>query len=67
MADEDLGNLARRIRQEAPGTPEREMWLERLRRKLREGTYEVDAEQLADTLIERLFDRPPDQRNEKDV
>jgi anti-sigma28 factor (negative regulator of flagellin synthesis) len=67
MADEDIVKLARRIRREAAGTPEREVWLQRIREQVRSGTYEVDPEQLADTLIDRLFTPPPDQRNENEV
>lgn len=56
MGDEptafDLGALAHNLRKHAEGTPEREEYLERLRKLVKSGQYRVDAEALAHKLIE---------------
>jgi anti-sigma28 factor (negative regulator of flagellin synthesis) len=59
MADEsdaatpiDLTALAHGLRKQAHGTAEREAHLEKLRRQVQSGEYEVDAEALARKLIE---------------
>jgi anti-sigma28 factor (negative regulator of flagellin synthesis) len=68
MTDEELSKLASRIRLQQEGTPEREAWLERLREEVRAGRYHVDAETLADTLMERVFTRTPRlSQNENEV
>ena len=59
MADEsdasapiDLTALAHQLRKQAHGSPEREAYLEELRRQVKSGKYHVDAEALARKLIE---------------
>ena len=54
----DLAELARRLLREQPGTPEREQWLEEMRRRVKDGTYEVDAQTLAKDLARKAFGRP---------
>jgi len=51
--EQQLSELAHRIRELTDGTPEREAYLERLAAEIREGCYELDAEILAQKLIER--------------
>jgi anti-sigma28 factor (negative regulator of flagellin synthesis) len=74
MADEpappssfDIRALARKLRQEQDGTAEREAYLERLRKQIKAGEYNVDAEALADRLLESAADEIlPNQRPEDD-
>jgi len=64
-ADEQLGDLAQQIRKLTDGTPERELYLERLAADIREGRYKVNADELADKLIEEVFRdhlRPEEQK-----
>jgi anti-sigma28 factor (negative regulator of flagellin synthesis) len=70
---DDLHELARRLREHTDGTPEREAWLESLAEQVRNGTYSVDAQQLAATLLDRAFseispeDDPDDDQNRNPV
>ena len=59
MADEpdpstsiDLGALGDNLRKQTEGSPEREAHIERLRKLVQSGEYEVDAEALARKLID---------------
>ena len=59
MADEpdansamDLGALGHSLRKQTEGTSEREAHIERLRKLVQSGEYEVDADALARKLIE---------------
>jgi anti-sigma28 factor (negative regulator of flagellin synthesis) len=59
MADEpdpstsiDLGALGHNLRKQAEGSPEREAHIERLRKLVQSGEYEVDSEALAQKLID---------------
>jgi flagellar biosynthesis anti-sigma factor FlgM len=59
MADEsgapdpiDLTALAHSLRKQAAGSAEREAFLEELRKQIKSGEYQVDAEALARKLIE---------------
>jgi anti-sigma28 factor (negative regulator of flagellin synthesis) len=61
-ASEDLAELSQRLRREQPGTEEREAWLEEMRRRLADGTYEVNARTLADDLLRKAFRKPPSKR-----
>jgi anti-sigma28 factor (negative regulator of flagellin synthesis) len=64
MADEpdasssafDLRALGRKLREEQDGSAEREAYLERLRRQVKAGEYNVDAEALANKLLESAAD-----------
>ncbi|HYO83101.1 MAG TPA: flagellar biosynthesis anti-sigma factor FlgM [Bryobacteraceae bacterium] len=56
---DDLAEISQRLRREQQGTREREEWLEEMRRKVREGTYQVETEQLADDLLRKAFRKPP--------
>jgi anti-sigma28 factor (negative regulator of flagellin synthesis) len=58
--EEQLADLARRMRELTDGTKEREAWLERLAAEIREGRYEVDADVLAGKLIEEARKRKPE-------
>ena len=53
-AGEDLAEMIRRLREAEDGTPERNAYLERLAVQIREGTYKVDAEELARKLLREL-------------
>jgi anti-sigma28 factor (negative regulator of flagellin synthesis) len=60
MADEsdapapiDLTALAHNLRKQAHGSAEREAYLEKLRKQVKSGEYQVDAEALARKLIEK--------------
>ena len=55
----DLAELARRLRREQPGTQEREQWLEEMRKRVKEGAYEVDSQTLAQDLVRKAFRRKP--------
>lgn len=55
-ASEDLPELLRRLREMEEGSPEREAYLERLATEIREGTYRVDAEELARKLLREFSD-----------
>jgi anti-sigma28 factor (negative regulator of flagellin synthesis) len=50
-----LERLRHKLREESPGSPEREAYLERLAEQIRTGKYEVDTEQLARILTEKLL------------
>jgi len=59
MADEpdpstsiDLGALGHNLRKQTEGSPEREAHIERLRKLVQSGEYEVDAEALAQKLMD---------------
>jgi anti-sigma28 factor (negative regulator of flagellin synthesis) len=54
LSPEQLAELARKLREQSPDTPEREAYLDRLAAEIREGRYEIDTETLARTLIEKL-------------
>ena len=56
VSPEQLAELARRVRELAPDTPEREAYLDRLAEEIRTGRYQVDTEALAKKLIDRLSD-----------
>jgi anti-sigma28 factor (negative regulator of flagellin synthesis) len=72
MADEsgasdpiDLTALAHNLRKHTPGSAEREAFLERLRKQIKSGEYHVDAEALAQKLIENAQDEiAPDHRTD---
>ncbi|MDZ4802191.1 MAG: flagellar biosynthesis anti-sigma factor FlgM [Bryobacteraceae bacterium] len=49
-----LANLARRIREQTAGTPEREAKLAELAARIRSGQYHVDPEKLADSLLREI-------------
>ena len=48
----DLAALGLHLRKASEGTPEREAYLEELRKKVKAGEYHVDAEALARKLLE---------------
>ena len=52
---DQLAELARKLQQEAPGSPEREAFLERLATEIRSGRYEVDTDALARILADKLI------------
>ena len=54
MSREQLAELARKLRQETPDTPEREAFLDRLAEEIRTGRYRVDTEALARKLADKL-------------
>jgi anti-sigma28 factor (negative regulator of flagellin synthesis) len=61
MADEpdapiDLTALAHQLRKHAHGSAEREAYLENLRKQIKSGEYQVDAEALARKLIEKAHE-----------
>jgi anti-sigma28 factor (negative regulator of flagellin synthesis) len=60
LATEDLAALARKLREQTDLTPERAAYLNRLAADIREGKYSVDAEGLADKLIDDLLPDPSD-------
>ena len=66
MAD-DLSALARKLREEKDGSTEREDYLERLRKQVKAGEYNVDPKALADKLLETAASeilpdyRPPEE------
>jgi anti-sigma28 factor (negative regulator of flagellin synthesis) len=75
MADEsnassafDLGALGQKLRQEQDGTAEREAYLDRLRQQIKAGEYQVDAQALADRLLECAANEilPNDQKPDPD-
>jgi len=51
----DLGALGHNLRKQMEGSPEREAHIERLRKLVQSGEYEVDSEALANKLIEDHF------------
>ncbi|HYP04690.1 MAG TPA: flagellar biosynthesis anti-sigma factor FlgM [Bryobacteraceae bacterium] len=53
----DLGALSHNLRKEQEGSPERAAYLEKLRRQIKAGEYEVDADALADKLLESAADQ----------
>jgi anti-sigma28 factor (negative regulator of flagellin synthesis) len=55
-AGEDLAEMMRRLREAEDGTPEREAYLEKLAAQIRDGTYTVDADELARKLLRELTD-----------
>jgi anti-sigma28 factor (negative regulator of flagellin synthesis) len=55
-AGEELAEMMRRIREAEDGTPEREAYLQKLAAQIREGTYKVDADELARKLLRELAD-----------
>ena len=55
-AGEELAEIMRRIREAEDGTPEREAYLQKLAAQIREGTYKVDADELARKLLRELAD-----------
>jgi anti-sigma28 factor (negative regulator of flagellin synthesis) len=62
MADEpnasaiDLRALGHKLRKEQEGSEERIAYLEKLRKQVKSGQYSVDAEALADKLLESAAD-----------
>lgn len=64
MADEpedsaifDLSALAHNLQKQAEGSSEREAFIEKLRKKVQSGEYNVDAEALAKKLLEDAIER----------
>jgi anti-sigma28 factor (negative regulator of flagellin synthesis) len=55
LPHEQLEQLRHKLREESPGSPEREAYLEQLAEQIRTGSCEVDTEQLARILAEKLF------------
>jgi anti-sigma28 factor (negative regulator of flagellin synthesis) len=53
----DLGALGRKLRQEQDGSAERKAYLEKLRKRVKAGEYRVDAEELANKLLETAADQ----------
>ena len=51
---EQLADLARKLREQSDGSPEREALLERLAEEIRSGRYEVDTDTLAQKLMSTL-------------
>jgi anti-sigma28 factor (negative regulator of flagellin synthesis) len=56
LSADQLAELARKVREQAPDTPEREEYLNRLAEQIRTGRYEIDTEVLARKLIDRIDD-----------
>lgn len=48
----DLGALGHNLNKESEGSPEREAYIERLRKLVKSGEYKVDSEALARKLVE---------------
>ena len=60
LGTEDLAALARKLREQTDLTPERAAYLNRLAADIRDGKYSVDAQGLADKLMDDLLTDPPD-------
>ena len=60
LGTEDLAALARKLREQTDLTPERAAYLNRLAAEIRAGNYTIDAEALADKLLDDLRIDPPD-------
>lgn len=52
VSPEQLAELARKLREQTPGTPEREAFLNRLAEEIRTGQYQVDTTTLARKLVD---------------
>lgn len=67
----ELGALSQNLRKEQEGSPERAAYLEKLRKQVKAGEYEVNAAALADKLLESAADailpvhRPDDEEEAK--
>ncbi len=55
-----LNNLASTLREQTPGTPEREAKLAELAARIRAGEYKVDEEKLADALMKEFGPSEPE-------
>ena len=55
LSPEQLAELARKLREQQPGSPEREAFLDRLAEQIRSGEYQIDNEKLARKLAEKLL------------
>ena len=60
LGTEDLAALARKLREQTDLTPERAAYLNRLAADIRDGKYSIDAQRLADKLMDDLLTDPPD-------
>jgi len=65
MADEsdsplpfDIAALGHSLRKQAPGSAERDAYLEKLRKLVKKGEYQIDSEALAKKLIEEAEGYP---------
>ena len=60
LGTEDLAALAAKLREQTDLTPERAAYLDRLAADIRDGKYSIDAQGLADKLMDDLLTDPPD-------
>ena len=60
LGSEDLAALARKLREQTDLTPERAAYLDMLAAEIREGKYSVDAEGLAEKLLDEFLTGSPD-------
>jgi hypothetical protein len=63
----DLDVLRRHLLEQTQGTPEREAYLEQLAQRVRSGSYKVNADELAASLLRHFDKSGPQDPNRKPV